>query len=84
MSVSKSIPQRDLRNNISSVLAAVSKGKSFEVTVRGKPVAELLPIHERTTYVSRDRFVQMFSETPLDRGFLRDVDGVLDQTVEDL
>ena len=37
------IPQRELRNNIASVLRAAESGESFTITVRGQPVARLVP-----------------------------------------
>lgn len=39
----RTIPQRELRNNISAVLRAAEAGESFTVTVRGHPVARLVP-----------------------------------------
>jgi prevent-host-death family protein len=38
------IPQRVLRNDVSSVLRRVTAGEEFIVTVRGEPVAELRPL----------------------------------------
>lgn len=38
------IPQRDLRNDVSSVLRRVEAGEEFIVTVSGRPVAELRPV----------------------------------------
>lgn len=40
------IPQRELRNNISGVLRSVEAGESFTVTVRGRPVARVVPTGE--------------------------------------
>jgi len=37
------IPQRELRNNVAAVLRAAEAGESFTVTVRGRPVARLVP-----------------------------------------
>ena len=37
------IAQRELRNNIASVLRAAESGESFTITVRGQPVARLVP-----------------------------------------
>jgi prevent-host-death family protein len=37
------IPQRELRNRISSVLRAAEAGQTFTITVRGRPVARLVP-----------------------------------------
>jgi prevent-host-death family protein len=39
----RTIPQRELRNNISEVLRAAEAGETFTVTVRGRPVARLVP-----------------------------------------
>lgn len=37
------IPQRELRNNISTILREAEAGQSFTVTVRGRPVARVVP-----------------------------------------
>jgi prevent-host-death family protein len=37
------IPQRELRNNISAVLRAAEAGETFTITVRGRPVARVVP-----------------------------------------
>lgn len=39
----RTIPQRELRNNITEVLRAAEAGETFTVTVRGRPVARLVP-----------------------------------------
>lgn len=39
----RTIPQRELRNNISSVLRAAEAGETFTITVRGRPVARVVP-----------------------------------------
>jgi prevent-host-death family protein len=41
--VDRKIPQRELRNNIAAVLRAAEAGETFTVTVRGRPVARLVP-----------------------------------------
>lgn len=40
---SRTIPQRDLRNNIAAILREAEAGTVFTVTVRGRPVAQLGP-----------------------------------------
>lgn len=40
------IPQRELRNNVAAVLRAAEAGETFTVTVRGRPVARLVPPYE--------------------------------------
>lgn len=39
----RTIPQRELRNNIAAVLRAAEAGETFTVTIRGRPVARLVP-----------------------------------------
>jgi len=41
------IPQRDLRNRSGEVLARVERGEELTITVRGRPVADLVPTRER-------------------------------------
>lgn len=43
------IPQRELRNDVSAVLRRVEAGEEFVVTVSGRPVAELRPVRDRPT-----------------------------------
>lgn len=42
----RTIPQRELRNNISAVLRAAEAGETFTVTVRGRAVARVVPAGE--------------------------------------
>ena len=37
------IPQRELRNNVSEILRRAEEGERFTITVAGRPVAELGP-----------------------------------------
>lgn len=39
----RTIPQRELRNNITAVLRAAEAGETFTITVRGRPVARVVP-----------------------------------------
>lgn len=45
------IPQRELRNDVSAVLRRVEAGEEFVVTVSGRPVAELRPVVRRRRFV---------------------------------
>ena len=38
-----SIPQRELRNDSARILREVQEGREFVITVRGKPVARIVP-----------------------------------------
>ncbi|MDA8317045.1 MAG: type II toxin-antitoxin system prevent-host-death family antitoxin [Actinomycetota bacterium] len=41
------IAQKELRNNIGEVLRRAEAGETLTVTVAGRPVAELGPVHRR-------------------------------------
>lgn len=43
----RSIPQKELRNNIAAVLRRAEAGEEFTVTVAGRPVAQLGPTAKR-------------------------------------
>jgi len=78
----KEIPQRELRNSVSRILADVARGKSFRITVSGKPVADLVPASTRRTWVPRAELERILREAPLDKNFLRDVDDAVDQSTD--
>jgi prevent-host-death family protein len=85
--MSEVIPQRELRNNVSSVLRRVEAGETFRVTVHGREVAQLGPVTARLRFVSRERLLASLSGTlsPGDAAaFQADIDEVLTQTVDEL
>jgi prevent-host-death family protein len=43
----KTIPQKELRNNVGEVLRRAEAGEEFTVTVSGRPVARLGPAQKR-------------------------------------
>lgn len=63
----KTIPQRELRNNVSGVLREVEAGTEFTVTVRGRPVAKVVPVEEGypRRYVPPEKLREVFAE-PID------------------
>ncbi len=72
----RTIPQRELRNNISSVLRAAEAGESFTVTVRGRPVARVVPPGEpgrRRVDVDRETILRILDLTA-DPDLLRELD----------
>src|SRR2546428_11880544 len=76
----REIAQRELRNDISRVLAAVERGVRFRVTVRGRPVAEIVPIPRQKTWVPRDEVLEILRRAPVDEKFMNHVDGAADST----
>ncbi len=80
----REIPQRELRNHISRILQEVASGHRLRITVRGRPVADLVPITEGRRFVPRPRVAKLLRDAPLDPGFSKDVDEVLGATIEEL
>ena len=79
----RTIPQRELRNNVGAVLREVEAGGSVRVTVRGRPVADLIPVRRGRRMVPRSVLEDIVRDAPLDRDFRRDVDDVIGQTVDE-
>lgn len=76
-SMSTTIPQRDLRNDVADVLRRVAAGESFTVTVRGEPVAELVPIRGPRRFVPRRQVLDIIARSAADPGLageLREMD----------
>jgi prevent-host-death family protein len=80
----REIPQRELRNDITRVLRGVAEGKVVRVSLRGRPVADLVPVSEARRFVGRAAFESLLKESPLDRDFMKDVQAALSSTVEEL
>jgi prevent-host-death family protein len=80
----REIPQRELRNNIGAVLREVEAGGAVRVTVRGRPVAELVPLAKGRSGLSPDDVRRIVTEAPLDRGFSADVEAAAGATIDEL
>jgi prevent-host-death family protein len=64
----RTIPQRELRNNVGAILRAAEAGETFTVTVRGRPVARLVPPGDPDrpqTDVDRETILRVLS-VPID------------------
>lgn len=80
--MTKTIAQRELRNDNAKVIEAVAAGETFVITRNGEPVAELRPLQAgRRTFVAREEVAAL--ATPgvrIDRHqFRADLDRVIDQ-----
>jgi len=84
MATPREIPQRELRNRISEVLREVEAGAELRITVHGRPVADLVPIRERRTFVSFEEIAQGLAETPVDPNLAADIaDAIGDDEARD-
>jgi prevent-host-death family protein len=61
--VSRTITQRELRNDSAAVMDAVERGETIVVTRNGTPVAELRPIRRRT-FVPIAELKRVFAHYP--------------------
>ncbi len=82
--MSKTIAQRELRNDNAKVIEAVAAGETFVITRNGEPVAELRPLgHTRRVFVPRAEIQSAARRGPhIDATRLRDDhDRVIDATL---
>jgi len=84
MEPTRTIPQRELRNNVAAVLREVEGGGRVRVTVHGHAVADLVPIARRRTFVPGAEALRIIREAPLDADFESDVDSVVGELIEDV
>jgi antitoxin (DNA-binding transcriptional repressor) of toxin-antitoxin stability system len=80
--MTRTISQRELRNDSGAIMRALDRGEVFLVTRNGIPVGELRPARRRL--VTRELLLEAFATAPrIDAERFRDeVDTTLDQTVE--
>lgn len=60
------IPLRELRNDTSAVLRRVEDGERFTVTVSGRPVAQLVPLPRRKSYLTWEELTAAQADPGLD------------------
>ena len=68
----RTIPQRELRNDIAAILREAESGTEFTVTVRGRAVARLGPMDdtpEPREDVDRETLLAILRATPVDDGW---------------
>ena len=80
--MTRTISQRELRNDSAEILRALDRGEDFVVTRNGVPVGELRPARRRFVY--RQVLLEAFRHAPAidEARFRDDVDSALDQDVE--
>jgi prevent-host-death family protein len=66
------IPQKELRNNVSDVLRRAEAGEEFTITVAGRPVAQLGPTRRRR-WVSGEDLARVW-DTPAPATLADDVE----------
>jgi prevent-host-death family protein len=80
--VSGDVSVRELRNHTARVLRRVEAGERLQVTVDRRPVAELVPLPRRETWVPRE--TALASLVQADPALRRELAEALPDTVDEL
>jgi prevent-host-death family protein len=75
---------RDLRNRTSYVIDAVRAGEKVTLTVRGEPVADIVPHGRRTRWLAGPRLNEQLRERAADAGLQAELDDIAGQTLDEL
>jgi prevent-host-death family protein len=80
--MTRTISQRELRNDSGEIMRALDRGEEFIITRNGVPVGELRPARRR--FVTRELLLEAFrTAPPVDAERLRrDLDAVAPQDIE--
>lgn len=76
------VASRELRNHTRAVLDRVDAGEVITITVDGRRVAELHPVAQRRTWISRADFVGAL--VPADPALRDDLRALAPDTTDDL
>lgn len=80
-----SVGTRELRNDTAGLLRRVEAGERVTITVRGAPVAELVPLASRRgRWMPRDEFLEMLPGIQADPGLRDDLARLAGETTDDL
>lgn len=73
---------RELRNHTAEVLRRVEAGDRLRVTVDRRPVAELIPLERRQTWVPKKRVIEMLVQA--DAELADQLDEALGATIDEM
>jgi prevent-host-death family protein len=75
---------RDLRNRTAVVIDAVQAGERVMLTVRGEPVADIVPHGRRMRWLSGARLREQLEQRAADPQLADELDALADQTLDQL
>ena len=75
---------RELRNDTRRVIDAVQGGRRVTLTVRGRPVADIVPHSTRSRWISGEALRGQLAERAADPGLRRDLDDLAGATLDSL
>lgn len=78
------ISVRELRNNVSSVLRRVEAGERLNVTVNGRPVAELTPLSLKASSMNWEEFIADQGDWSADGNLALELVELIPDTTDDI
>jgi prevent-host-death family protein len=75
---------RDLRNRTTEVISAVESGERVTLTVRGNPVADIVPHGRRARWLSGAALSRELEQRAADPELAHDLDVLAGQTLDEL
>ncbi len=75
---------RELRNRTAQVIDAVGAGETVTLTVRGEPVADIVPHHRRVPWLPGAWLSEQLGERAADPGLRDDLRELAGGTIEEL
>lgn len=79
------VATRELRNDTAGVLRRVEAGETVVITVRGKPVADLIPhLRDEQRWMPRDELIELLKTHSADPGLRDDLKRIAGETTDDL
>jgi prevent-host-death family protein len=79
------VASRELRNDTGGLLRRVEAGETIVITLRGKPVADLVP-HSRVAsrWFTPEEVVEVIEKSAADPGLKDDLERLVGETTDDL
>ena len=78
------IPQRALRNDVSSILRRVMAGERLRVTVAGRDAADLVPVEDASPWTSGPRARDLVGGAQADPGLSAELDEAFADTTDEV
>lgn len=78
------IPQRELRNEVSTVLRRVMAGEHLRVTVAGRDAADLVPVEEEPAWTTGSRAHALITAAQADPGLTAELDEAFPDTTDQI
>ena len=75
---------RDLRNRTTQVIDAVKAGNRVTLTVRGEPVADIVPHGQRVRWLSGEQMREQLERRAADRALKDELEAVAGQTLDEI